>query len=128
MCSWWLFPPSTRKIKIRGFEFKSLSRLSESLKISRIVVNLSRIVVRYLLHTVSHTCETIRPPWGAAINNMNSLYYSFIEVLIGFFNYFIAIHVSLQTIQPRVTCSPMNFQSESCLAVAYSIFFQPLVA
>ena len=47
---------------------------------------------------------------------------------MGFFNYFTAIHVSLQAIQPRVTCGPMNFQSESCLAVAYSIFFQPLVA
>ena len=111
-----------------GPSLNSLSRFSESLKISRIVVTLSRIVVRYLLHTISHTCETIKPLSGAAINNMNSLYYCFIEELIGFFNYFTAIHVSLQAIQPRVTCGPMNFQSESCLAVAYSIFFQPLVA
>ena len=59
---------------------------------------------------------------------MNSLNHSFIEVLIDFINSIITLHVFYKQLhfllQPQVTYSCMNFQSESCLAVAYSIEFQ----
>ena len=63
---------------------------------------------------------------------INSFYYSSIEVLIGFINSVIAIHVFLKATPLFTSASNtydrMNFQSESCLVVAYSTHFQPLVA
>ena len=63
--------------------------------------------------------------------NINSLYYSSIEVLIDFINSVITLHVFYKqlhfSLQPQVTYGHMNFQSESCVAVAYSIHFQPHV-
>ena len=65
------------------------------------------------------------------MNNMSSLYSS-VEVLTEFINSVIVIHIFYQQLhfllQPRVTYGCMDFQSESCLAVAYSMHFQTLVA
>ena len=63
---------------------------------------------------------------------MNSLYYIYIEVLIDFINFVITLHVFYKQLdfllQPQVTQSRTIFPSESCLAVDYSIYIQPLVA
>ena len=64
---------------------------------------------------------------------MNSLHYSCIEeLLIDFTNSDITSHIFYKQLnfllQSQVTCGHINFQSDSCLAVTYSIHSQALVA
>ena len=77
-----------------------------------------------LLHVSNHALKDMYVPNYGIINNMKSLYYSSMEVLIDFNNSIITFynHPSFYNkqlyflLQPQVTYGRMNFQSESCLA------------
>ena len=85
-----------------------------------------------LLDVSNHALKDMYMLNYETMNKMNSLYYRSIEVLINFINSFVTLHVFYKQLhfllQPKITYGRMNFQSESWLAVAYSIPFQPLVA
>ena len=87
----------------------------------------------FLLDVSNHALKDTHILNYGPINNTNSLYYSSVEVLADYINAVIAIHVSFYkqlyfVHQLRVTYGRMNFQSESWLAVDYSIYFYPQVA
>ena len=86
----------------------------------------------FLLHVSNHALKYMYMLNYEIINNVNSLYYRSIEVLIDFINSVVTLHVFYKQLhfllQPQITYGRMNFQSARCLAVAYSIQFQPLVA
>ena len=86
----------------------------------------------FFLHVPNHDLKDMYMRNYGTINNTSSLCYISIEVEINFINFVVAIHVFYKQLhfllQPRVTYGRMNFHSEICLAVAYSIHFQSLVA
>ena len=84
-----------------------------------------------LLHVPNHTLKDMYMLNYETINNTNNLYYNSVEVLIDFIDSVVAKYIFLLATPFFTSASNygrMNFHSESCRAISYSIHFQPLVA
>ena len=115
-------------VLVNGKVFK----VNRSVYIAKSGQQYDKTLNNFLKYVPNHVIKDMYMLNYGIMNSVNSLYHISIEVLIDFINSVITLHVFYKQLnfllQPRVTYGRMNFKSESCLGVAYSVHIQPLVA